>query len=84
MRAILLSMVLLISCGPKPPPDPPPSPAGCDGACATLERLGCPEAAPTDDGVSCAELCAVERMVDQYDLSCAAALTECDLESCAR
>lgn len=48
MRAFVLALVVLVllACGSPPPPAPPPAPAGDDpeGACATLARLGCPEA----------------------------------------
>lgn len=77
----ILAAAFCVHCSPALEPRPP-APGDCGAACATLARLGCPEGEPTADGVSCADLCATERMGDQYELGCVAALESCEVDSC--
>jgi hypothetical protein len=78
--AVLIALSLLAArCGP---PDEPDGDEGCPAACDRLAALGCPEGAPTSDGVSCVELCQGEDMGAQYRLQCVVELDACDLASC--
>lgn len=78
----ILALAFCLRCKPAPEPRPPEPTGACSSACATLDRLGCPEGAPTADGVTCADLCTAERMGDQYELGCVASLEACELDSC--
>ncbi len=53
----ILTLTLLGStCEPPPPVEPtngPPWPPTPEGACYALDAVGCPEAKPTSNGVSC-------------------------------
>jgi hypothetical protein len=85
ITAMLFGLALVEArCLPPPEPDPEPQDGNCDAACATLERLGCPEGAQASDGTPCAELCRAEEMGQQYSLGCIEALTVCDVASCER
>ena len=39
------------------PVDPPVPSEGCAGACAQMQKLGCPEGEPLEDGTTCAKFC---------------------------
>ena len=78
--AALVALSLLSArCGPPVEPD---GADGCPTACERLAALGCPEGAPTADGVSCVDLCVAEGMGRQYRLGCVAGLDACDLDAC--
>jgi hypothetical protein len=77
--------LLMALCGarcsvPVDPEEPVPA-ADCGTACSNLEALSCPEAEPTEDGASCAEVCA-NGMAERYDLGCLGELLDCSLDLC--
>jgi hypothetical protein len=53
----LIATLLLCSCDFREPVGPQPNPSACADACATLARLGCESAKPTDAGESCEQVC---------------------------
>ena len=80
-------------CCVPPPVAPDTRDPGCDGACDTLERLGCPasEGSPgmddeygTPDDLACADTCReLERKGASFETECTAAATSCaGVEAC--
>ena len=73
--------------GPEPLPEAQDKPgATCLEACSNLERLGCPEAEPTEGGASCVEVCRflagseiAEIPGNRIRPGCLAAIQACDL-----
>jgi len=81
MRALIVAVALAAAhCGPPSPPAPTPTNATCADACATLERIGCEEAQPTDEGATCVEVC---ENAGDLPLACLAGADSCvDAEAC--
>lgn len=66
-KGLLLAALVASQCTPKPAPAPDPAPTvfvppppgqtPCEGACARLVALGCPEGQPTPKGATCVAVC---------------------------
>lgn len=103
MRSLLVALgALLVSCAPllvscasshtSPAPPAPtsqrPGGATCAAACANLERLGCPEARRSANGLTCVTICERASELQDMRLSCVAgapsftALLACETVRC--
>lgn len=85
---ILLLAVAACPPGPAPyvPPTPPPGPS-CSAVCAHWLTLGCKEANPSPNGVSCTAVCENVQGsgIIEWDLACRASISSCaDVDSCER
>lgn len=84
MKALLtiILYVLLDSCAGGPPV--PQDTSDCPAACATLQRLHCPEGGdvtgPRGEKVSCVDFCTLEQRQNRVELnpSCVKNITACD------
>lgn len=82
-------LFVLIACAPSPVPvDVVPSidAGGCDGACARLRQLNCPEGNSTPEGASCEQVCRNTMAVGLVDIGtdCLRAINSCDeQDSCS-
>lgn len=79
----LIPLVFLLACVPPPQPVPPkPVPgATCATVCANLRALGCPEADPSPNGVTCEQTCQNNEDGDiaslRWNLACLAGVIIC-------
>jgi hypothetical protein len=86
MWRLLILSVFLISCGhirPIPVPIPKDS-SSCAAACANLQKLGCEEGKPLEDGTTCEKFC-VDTQKAGHDLNpkCLVTVEECyEVEAC--
>lgn len=84
MKTLILvtSLSLLWCSSPRPAPSPEPDThvLTCADACKNLRELGCAEAAPTDAGATCEEVCT---NAGDLPVACITRATTCEAtESC--
>jgi hypothetical protein len=83
MKSALLFLAMIPTCQPVPAPIQLADGGGdrCSTDCAALARIGCPEAAPTQAGTSCYELC---RAANAYPGMRLPMVADCTSLACVR
>jgi hypothetical protein len=90
IRLLVLAVLVAVMGGATCRQTPPPvvieagDTTSCPAACETLQRLGCPEGEPLEDGTSCVQFCEkTQQEGHPLKPACVKDITSCDqLNAC--